>query len=172
VIFVLSLPFWKHMPQLQGWLLLGMALIPLALIALQPRLLNHLLGRLARLMGRAFTPLPIRYGQVLLLFCFQCAARLLIGTGFHLFIRALYPAWGWEMWPISAGSFAAAWLVGFLIVFVPMGIGVREGVLLLLLSPFMAFAPANAVAVGFRIWIAVRDALFAGIGALLTSPPE
>lgn len=167
LIFALTLPFWPRIPQLPGSLLWGFALIPIVIIALQPRLLNFLLVRLARVTGRAFIPLPLRYGEVFLLLCLQSAARLVIGTGFHLFIRSLDPSWGWEMWPVAAGSFAAAWLVGFLIVFVPMGIGVREGIIVILLAPFMPFAPANAVAVGFRLWIALRDALFAGIGALL-----
>lgn len=168
--FLLTLPFWTHAPQLGRTARWGIALIPLFILLLQPRLLNAILRRLARLMRRDFTSLPICYREVLLLLLFHTLARLVIGTGFHFFVQSIYPAWGWAMWPVSIGSFAAAWLVGFLIVFVPMGIGVREGIIVMLLTPFVPFAPANAVAIGFRLWIALRDALFAGIGALLKGP--
>ncbi|MGC8826750.1 MAG: lysylphosphatidylglycerol synthase domain-containing protein, partial [Anaerolineae bacterium] len=167
--FVLSLPFWPQLPQEAG-LRWAVPLSVLGLAALHPRVIQFGLRTAARLLHMEQSAVTLRYRDMLfLLFC-HMLTQLCIGTGFHLFMRAVYPAWPAGLWPVAVGTYAAAWLIGFLIFFVPMGIGVREGIIVMLLAPFVPFAPANAVAIGFRLWIALRDALFAGIGVLLKAP--
>lgn len=164
--FVLSLPFWPQLPPEAG-LRWTIPLSILGLAALHPRVIQFGLRTAARLLHMELPAVTLRYGDMLFLLLCHMLTQLCIGAGFHLFMRAVYPAWPAGLWPVAVGTYSAAWLIGFLIVFVPMGIGVREGIIVMLLAPFVPFAPANAVAIGFRLWIALRDALFAGIGALL-----
>ena len=55
-----------------------------------------------------------------------------LGAGIVFCVRAL----GWDGGPawMFVSGFALAWLAGFLVVFVPAGVGVREGVLLVVLQ--------------------------------------
>ena len=165
IVFLISLLFWPDMTIARS-ALWAVPLIPAGLILLHPRLLNAILARVARLMKAEFRPLPLRYQDVFALLLIHLGARVLIGTGFYLFALAVYP-WGLEGWPIAVGIFAAAWVVGFLVIFVPMGLGVREGVMTFLLGAYLPVVPASVIAIGFRIWIALRDIIFAGVGWFL-----
>ena len=169
VVFLLSLLFWEDALALRP-ALWAIPLVPAGLIILHPRLLNAVLARAARLAKVDFVPLPLRIGQVCLLLALHVSARLLVGTGFYLFARAVHP-WGLEGWPIAIGVFAGAWVVGFLVFFVPLGLGVREGVMTFLLGMFMPLAPASVIAIGFRLWVAIRDVVFAAVGWLMRRKP-
>ncbi len=64
-------------------------------------------------------------------------------------------------------SFSAAYLMGYLAVFAPAGIGVREGVLIALLRPSLGGA-AVGVAVLARVWMTLVELVPAGGFALWT----
>ncbi len=51
-----------------------------------------------------------------------------------------------------ASSFAAAWVLGWIMIFAPAGIGVREGFLVALLTPHVGAGPSGALAVLARVW--------------------
>ena len=51
-----------------------------------------------------------------------------------------------------ASAFAAAYVVGYVILFAPAGLGVREGVLVFMLSPHLGAGTAGAVAAIARLW--------------------
>lgn len=70
---------------------------------------------------------------------------------------------------LEAGSaFAAAYLLGFLAVFAPAGIGVREGFLVALLPG--GGGGALAVALVARVWTTLVEVVPAGLLALLAGP--
>ena len=87
---------------------------------------------------------------------------ILIGAGiwlvyagaFWLFVTGL----GFDVSPIpTASAFAAAYALGYVMVFAPAGIGVREGFLVALLSPQMGAAAAGAVALITRLWMTLLE---------------
>jgi uncharacterized membrane protein YbhN (UPF0104 family) len=63
---------------------------------------------------------------------------------------------------IFASAFAAAYLLGYIAIFAPAGIGVREGVLVALLRPEVG-GSAIGIAVLARLWITVVEIVPAGI---------
>lgn len=69
-----------------------------------------------------------------------------------------YPA---DVLPV-ASAFAAAYVLGYLAIFAPAGIGVREGFLIALLTPHLGLGPAGAVAVIARVWTTVVEVVPAG----------
>lgn len=74
------------------------------------------------------------------------------GYGIALQLLALGTLHGVVLpWTVATGAFAASYVIGFLAVLLPGGIGVREGILIVLLSPSIGFAPAAALAVASRI---------------------
>lgn len=60
-------------------------------------------------------------------------------------------------WGIATGAFAASYLVGYLALIVPGGVGVREGILILLLQGSIGLGPAAALAVASRLTLTVNE---------------
>lgn len=176
LVFLVSLLLWPPSAQQSAatgfasptghWLPVIVGSIFLGLVALYPPVLERGLNVGLRLLGRPAVQLPLRYRDVLALAACHTGARCLVGTGFYLFVCAVYPLPP-AFLPATIGIFAIAWLVGFVIVFVPLGLGVREGIITALLAAFVPLPVATAVALGFRAWISLRDLIGAGIGLLL-----
>lgn len=61
--------------------------------------------------------------------------------------------------PAVASSFAAAYVLGYLAVFAPAGIGIREAFLVTFLTPHLGVGPAGAMAVLARLWATVVEAV-------------
>ncbi|NLE76965.1 MAG: hypothetical protein GX605_09465, partial [Chloroflexi bacterium] len=169
-IFLLWVLVWPGGPRFPGYEALAL-LVPLALAALYPPVIQRLLNRLLGLLGRPAIRLELGYRQVLALYGLHLLARLVVGLGFFLFARALHP-FPWSALPALIATFAGAWVVGFAVFFVPLGLGVREGVMTSLLTLFCPLPVATAIALGFRVWVALRDlALALAAGALLRVMP-
>ena len=64
---------------------------------------------------------------------------------------------------LAIGGFALAWSIGFVAVFAPAGAGVREVLLVALLSPVLGVGAATAVALVSRVLTTVGDLLAAGL---------
>ena len=62
---------------------------------------------------------------------------LLMGASLWAALRAaeVGPVWGWESWSRCTAFLALAYVSGFVIVFIPSGLGVREALLVLVLVP-------------------------------------
>jgi len=71
---------------------------------------------------------------------------------------------------LIGSSFIAAWLLGMLAVFTPSGLGVREGSLVILLSPILSTAEASAIAIIMRLFWTISE--FSLVGAASLVPPR
>jgi len=58
-----------------------------------------------------------------------------------------------------ASAFAAAYVLGYLLLFAPAGLGPREGFLILFLSPYFGPGPAGMIAIVARIWTTAVEVL-------------
>ena len=87
-------------------------------------------------------------------FGFTLGSWVLYSGSFWLLVRGL----GLEVAPVpTASAFAAAYVLGYVMVFAPAGIGVREGFLVVLLSPQLGPAASGAVAVIQRLWATLTE---------------
>jgi len=75
----------------------------------------------------------------------------LLGTAFFFFIKSLYPVATSQLFTVT-GIYAAAWSIGFLSVITPSGLGVREGILSVLLTSALPPATAMFIALLSRLW--------------------
>jgi glycosyltransferase 2 family protein len=165
IIFLASLFFWDR-PMPPEAMYVSVAFVLAGLAVLHPAILQPALALAARLLRRDTALLPLSYGQILLLAVYHTLARLAIGVSFFCFAAALTPL-DWGLLPVLTGIFVAAWVMGFVVVFAPQGLGVREGVMVLLLSFFMPVAAASVIAVAFRVWLSLRDLAMAAVGTRL-----
>lgn len=88
---------------------------------------------------------------------------LLSGISLFFIAKAVSPSIGINdmLFVMSASNLAGA--IGMLAIFVPSGIGVRDGILILLLSVIMPTELALTITVIGRLWGVVMDFLFFGI---------
>jgi len=71
-----------------------------------------------------------------------------------------------DAWGLTA-CFAFAWIVGFLSFLTPGGLGIREGLLSLLLSRYMPTPQATLVALLCRVWMLSAEIVLAGVAFML-----
>lgn len=125
--------------------------VGLLLLVLTP-VLDAVYRLALRLIGRSEYYQTLPAGEKLRLLLADLAAWLALGTGFWLFVRAVAPIEGDTLLPMI-GICAAGYVGGFLAVFVPGGLGVREGLYALLLGAFVPPSVAVAIAVLARLWL-------------------
>jgi len=90
-------------------------------------------------------------------------SALLSGTALFFIAKAVYPQLGYEniLFVIGVSNLAGA--LGMLAIFAPSGIGVREGILLTLLTVVMPPEFALLVTVASRLWDVAMDFIFFGV---------
>ena len=88
------------------------------------------------------------------------------GIAFYLFVRSLVPV-AWTNASTLIACYAFAWIVGFLSFLTPGGLGIREGLLGLLLSSYMPVPQATLVALLCRLWMLSAEIILAGVALFL-----
>jgi glycosyltransferase 2 family protein len=149
------------------WALLA---APVLLVALYPRVLNLVLGRLLRLARRPPLEKPLTGRAVATALAWAFASWILYGLQIWLLATRL-GAPGGETAVLAVGGFAFAWSVGFLVVFAPAGAGVRDVLLVASLHPVLSVSAATAVALVSRLLLTGGDLVTAAVAAGFSRRP-
>src|SRR5688500_18994847 len=146
----LSLLVWPEFPLWLGLIMLA----ALLLFILQPNLMFTLLNWLLLRMKREPIQVSLKPLDMLRLLWPYALNWVLFGLMSFALVAALYPQLSVSQAPALAGVFTAAWLVGYLAVFVPQGLIVREGIIIGFLTGALGLpvAIAAASAVLSRLW--------------------
>ncbi len=154
-------------------------LLPLALFLLWPDLLVQVLNRLLRALGRPPLAATLQRRVLALLLLVGAIDWLLWGASFAALIfglNAYTPAEQAALLPHLVVSFAIATSIGYVAVFVPSGLGVREGSLYILLAPLLGGGAATVSALAMRLWTVLGEVILALLSALTMprapSPPR
>ena len=151
--------------QTWGWLVAPVAL--LGVLVLAPPVLSRLLRALSTWRPALGTASPgwaatARAGALMML------AWACYGTATWLLLRPLEPGpqgWGPEGFGLAVGGYALAWVVGFLVVVAPAGVGAREAVVVAVLGPVVGVTEALSVALVSRVALTVADLGLAALSA-------
>jgi uncharacterized membrane protein YbhN (UPF0104 family) len=135
-------------------------------IIFYPKLLAKVINLGLGILKREKISLDITTKDVIIYILAYSVSWLLFGLAFLVFIKAMAAA-SFGMYPTLTGAFAFAFNIGFLALFVPGGIGVREGILVLLLSSLFPVPIATLIALLARIWSTVAELICFGIGVPL-----
>lgn len=158
-LMVTSTPSDALLRRLQPLLAVGPVII---MVMLHPRLLERLVNLALRRLGRDETSLSLRYRDVLSFVALSYMNWALLGTGFFLLTKAIVNV-GWQHLPFIMGAFSFAMIAGFVAVFTPAGLGVREGVVLAVLQTAIPAGIAAVVALAARLWVTAGEVAAAGI---------
>jgi glycosyltransferase 2 family protein len=163
LVAVLTLPFVEpEALHRYWWVLLA---LPVAAVVLWPPALNRIMDLVLRLARREPLAVSASVGGMLRAVGWDLASWVGFGAQVWLLARALgvhHPA----LFLQATGAFAAAWCVGFLIVFAPAGGGARELALVLLLQPIAPTATAWVIALVSRLLFTVGDLAWGGTALL------
>jgi hypothetical protein len=135
-----------------GWVGLAavLAFVALASLPASARALERAFLRLAR------TPAPARAADPAGRPGFGLRWTLLYALNWGVYASAFWLLYlgleGWTPFLRAGPAFAAAYVAGYLAVFAPAGVGVREASLVVFLGPVLAPEPAAALAVVARLW--------------------
>jgi hypothetical protein len=99
-------------------------------------------------------------------FVLYCCMYVVMGIGLILLSHFLLPDAPPDYWLLIA-VFALAWVVGFVTPGAPGGLGVREGLMLLMLAPVFSAASASVLVIALRIATTLGDVLILITGFLL-----
>jgi hypothetical protein len=116
----------------------------------------HVMGWLGRLIGR---PDGVRHvGPVALMHATvpSLIAWLGYGTALFLLVQGTLPDVTLS-WAAATGAFAASYIVGYLAVIAPGGLGVREAALVIILGPLVGEGNAVAIAFVSRVTLTVNE---------------
>ncbi len=135
------------------------------LLLLWPRLLNWGIARLLKLLRRDPLEHSLTAPAIALTSVWYALAWLSAGLSILTLAHALTPGTPVrDLVVTSVCGFALASAIGMFSVFVPAGVGVRDGVLALLLGALMPFPAAIAVVVVSRFFTVVADVVVAAFG--------
>jgi len=149
IVFLLTLPFWGRSQPLAG-LYPSLLLLPLGAILLHPAFIRRGFGLVLRAMGEEPQGLDLGYRDTLSQLLLWILFWVINGTAYYLLINSLTPA-PLSLLPMVVGAFTIAWVVGFLALFAPAGLGVIEGTLTFLLGFNFSLPVATVVALFTRL---------------------
>jgi hypothetical protein len=145
---------------------LPLAMLPVCLIVLYPPVFRRVVNFVLRKLHRAEIDFRWSFGEALALLGIYMFVWLCQGFGIWLAINSFFPL-GIDKLPVLLGSHAVSWIVGFLVILAPAGLGVREGILTFFLSAIMPVPVAIIASLVARLWFTISEGLIAIPAAIL-----
>lgn len=152
-LFALPFIFTLKIP-IESW----MFLLPLILIPLHPNISKRIIEILAKLLKKEFkanfSSLGIK--ETLLVFFFSSLNFFLNGAALFFLISSLYHDKSIDFLQIT-GIYSLSWIIGYVSIFAPAGIGVAEASLAYFLSFTMPFALSSLIALSYRFFLTLAE---------------
>ncbi len=162
IVAVVALPFTGGGTHYM-WVFL---FVPVLVACLYPKILNYGFSKLLKLARRSPLEQPLGARAIGISLGWSFLSWLFYGLQIWvLAIKVGAPA-GTAL-PLSIGAFAFAWCAGFLVIFAPAGAGVREYVLVAMLTGTLGGSgEALAVALVSRVVTTVADVITASVATI------
>jgi uncharacterized membrane protein YbhN (UPF0104 family) len=148
-----------------AFLQLVLAVAGLCLIGLLPPVFNRWVRVFKRWQPARNYP-SFQWQDFFLFLVAAFVTHVLVGLGFFMFTYSFVdidPHYWWSL--VGLWSFSAT--AGLLIVLAPYGLGVKEGLLTLLLRPLMPIESAVVISIASRIWVIVGELVAAMLAIIL-----
>lgn len=155
MLFIVSLLFFPN-ELLENYKWLTLALIVVFFVCIHPKIINFFL----RLIGKLFKKdleIPMKYSQMLKVVLLFIGNWLIVGVGFFILTKSIYPAVELSQLLFCAGIWGVSAIMGILAIFAPSGLGVREGIIVAGLCLIMPTDDAMVVSVVSRLWQTIPE---------------
>ncbi len=142
-------------------------LLAACLIVMHPRILDKLINFGLKLIKKPPVKIEFLYRDMLLFFLMYIGVWLCYSLAFYVLVKSITPI-DINFWRFSP-ILPMCWVVGYVMLFAPGGIGVREGMLTLTLSEYMSPEVALVIALAQRIWTLLVEGLNFGQAMMIKS---
>lgn len=156
ILFSIINLFYPIMPFFLKDILPIILIIVSGLILLHPVIFERLLKFFLTKILKTDIKLKLKYKYLIKLLFLSILIWLIYGIWFFVFTNAIYPISITNLWPLTA-IFFLSWFSGFLVFIVPSGLGVREGVMTMLLKPLMPLPVAIVIPIFLRLAAIIAD---------------
>lgn len=150
LLVVLTLPWWPS-ASVAGRFAWLVALVPLGLAAIHPRLFFPIVNFGLGLLRREPVPARLRYRDLLGYLVLYIATNATNALVLVFAVHALGAPW--TTTPVVIGAAMVSWVAGVVSPVTPGGLGLREGLVTLVLGPVIG---ADVAAVGALLWRAAN----------------
>jgi uncharacterized membrane protein YbhN (UPF0104 family) len=147
-------------------LIISLVLISVAVIILHPKVLNRVANFFLRILKKPQIASTLSYGQIMQISIYFFGLWIFQVIGFYLLIKAIYPIPFYHILHLAA-TYTLAWISGSVAIFTPGGLGVREGVMTLMLSSILPMPLAIAISFITRVWVSVFEIIVFFIGLII-----
>ncbi len=144
---------------------LAFLLVPVCLVLLWPPVLNRVIGFLLRRLRQPVFDVRLTTHRVAAILALYVAMWLAQGFGCYALINSFYPL-SLSKLPMLVGGYALSWILGFIVLISPAGLGVREGIFTFALGFVLPGPIAIIAALLSRIWITLGEGLTAVLFAV------
>ncbi len=127
-----------------------------SLIFIFPDFLNRLLGFLGKISGKEIMNIDLTMKDTLTVTFLYLMGWLIFGVSYNFLILSIFPDWGFQVF-YSTKVFVSSYLIGLFAIFVPGGLGVREGVMALLLGKTLQPHLASFISLLARLVVTVSE---------------
>jgi uncharacterized membrane protein YbhN (UPF0104 family) len=142
-----------------------------AFLSLHPKVLQKILNPVLKRLKKEPISISISYSDILLVLGVCLFSWVTGGIGFYLFVDAVFPVSSNYMLFLT-GALAISSTLGLLALFAPSGLGVREGVLVYLLSLIMPSTVAVILSILTRLWMSFIEIGGMGVVYLISLPQK
>ncbi len=175
ILLAVACMLYFGLKELEGaaetWLYVAMCVAPVLLVLLHPRVFYGLINRVVRRFGKPELDHRIGGPELVGLLAWNILGLLWQSVALYLILQ---PALGLKLdwWWVLAGAYCLAWTAGFLAVWAPGGIGVRELVFVTAMrvalpDDVQRQFPNQQVLLGFLALLSVLLRLWATLGEII-----
>lgn len=165
---VLGLCYFLFSTRFENYLPYMLVLLLICLILLHPRILNYILNYLLIIFKKQPIKIDISYSNMLVFLLMYIGVWLLHSLAFYVLVNSITPLNSIGFIRFST-ILPLCWVVGYIVLLAPGGLGVREGMLTLTLSEFLSPEIALTIAIIQRVWFILVEG-FNFLTSLLIKP--
>jgi len=155
---LIGICYFIFSPLYRQYLPIMIALLACSLIFIHPKTIDKFVNYGLRLFKKPAIEINFSYRTILIFFLLYINVWMIYSLAFYVFVNSLT-----SLESINIIQFFTilplCWVVGYIMIFAPGGIGVREGMLVIILGEFLPAEIALVIAVFQRIWFSIVEGI-------------
>lgn len=141
-------------------------LLVLSIVIMHPALLNWFMNLGLKIIKKPPARVTITYGRIIRLSVYFFGLWIAQILGFYCLVNSLLPVNIASIFRFSS-AYCLSWSAGFLAILTPGGLGVREGVMTVMLSSLLTTPVAVSISFISRVWITLFEIGVFFVGLLM-----
>jgi uncharacterized membrane protein YbhN (UPF0104 family) len=137
----------------------ALVVVVFMIVLLHPSVIRLFIRMICFVTRRKIVVMELGYRKLFELYVLYLIRWAIVGVGFAFLVRAVYVVSFIDFW-FLAGVFCLSWVLGFLVLFSPAGLGVREVVMVGLLVLVIPEYYAILISLVARLWWFVGEIVF------------